>query len=227
MSVDETQRPELRLEVVYHDLSTIHPNPWNPNVQNTRTYEAEVESIKKYGFRVPMQVRSHPEKAGEWQIVDGEHRWKAAQDLGYAEGPTLHVDDLSEADVKKLTLAFNMHGDPDLVPLGKLLVELSSSFDGLDALRDALPYDARELEELLKIGQANWGDFDPAAQSDVEDLLNAGNRSASGHSVTLGFDKAQRERYDTFHEILARELGEAYTPEEAVLSSLSGACSKL
>lgn len=219
---------ERKIEVTYLDLDTIHPNAWNPNAMGDRTYEAARESIRTFGFLVPMIVRSDPEIEGQWQIIDGEHRWKAAQDEGATRGPAIIVDGFSDPEVKKLTLALNMHGDADVVPLGKLLAELSLSMSTLDELRMALPYGDSELEELVKIGQIEWGSFGGDGQAEVEAFLEERAAAQDGKTlVTLGFDEAQIERYKTFIEMLAREGGDTFTPEEAVLTALSSACQSL
>lgn len=213
------------ITIEYLDLAKVHPNPWNPNRQNERTFEAERESIRSYGFIVPMLVRAHPEIEGEHQIIDGEHRWRGAQEEGLTRGPAIVVDGFDESEVRKLTLALNMHGDAEIVPLSRLLVELSQSIPDLEALRLALPYSGTELDELLKIGQVDWGNFDLSGQTQVEEHLR--QASNSQYTVFFAFDKGQRERFDKFMEILARELGSAFTREEATLSALSGACQNL
>lgn len=217
---------EREVQVTYLDLAVIHPNPWNPNAMGERTYEAARESIKLFGFLIPIIVRTASEG---YEIIDGEHRWKAAGDEGLTRVPTIIVDGFSDAEVKKLTLSLNMHGDADVVPLGKLLAELALTMDTLDELRVALPYGDSELEELVKIGQIEWGSFPGDGQAAVEDFLTNGVAAQRDGKtlVALYFDAAQTERYNTFIEMLSREHGEGFTPEAAVLDSLGKSCQAL
>ncbi len=69
-------RKALKIQTV--EVGKLHPNPWNPNRQDARTFEAERESIRNYGFIDPVTVREHPTINGEFEIIDGEHRWRAA-----------------------------------------------------------------------------------------------------------------------------------------------------
>lgn len=59
--------------------SDVQPNPWNPNKMNERQFAAELESIMHNGFLDPVTVREHAMEG--YEIIDGEHRWKALQYL--------------------------------------------------------------------------------------------------------------------------------------------------
>lgn len=217
------------LAITYLPLDQVHKNPWNPNRQDARTYQAERESIRLFGFIVPMLVRTRPE--GGYEIIDGEHRHRGATEEGLTTGPAVVIDDLSEFEVRKLTIALNMHGEAEVVPMAQLLVELQAMLGddpGERALIDALPFSTSELDELLKIGAIDWS-LDPSAAQQLTELQQAHQRiaAASRFHVTLEFDKAQSERFDSFIGILQHELGEAFTLEEAILAALSGACQSL
>ena len=53
-------------------INEIDANPWNPNKQNERQYQAEIESIAENGFLAPILVRANGDRH---EIIDGEHRW--------------------------------------------------------------------------------------------------------------------------------------------------------
>lgn len=216
---------ERALRIEYVPIERVHPNEYNPNRQSERVYEAERQSIRRYGFLVPVLVRTHPELENEWLIVDGEHRWRGAGDEGYLELPIIPIDGLTEADAKKLTIVLNeTKGESDLVPLARLLVELRESEGSIERLMEALPYERRHLEDLLRVGGATWDDFDPNANRSVEDHLK---RSSGENLLVLRFeDQAQFERAQGFIEMLAHEW-QLTNPAAVVLMALETEARKL
>lgn len=145
--------PEVELQIVYLPVAAVHPNLWNPNRQREAVRRAQRESLERYGVIQPITVRPHPERDGEWQIINGEHRWTDAQELGLESLPAIVLDDIDEGDARKLTLVLNeTAGDPDAALLGQMLLELKS-MQG-DDLPLALPYTSDELDHLLEMGGA-------------------------------------------------------------------------
>jgi hypothetical protein len=76
-----------------------------PYARNPRRNDAAVDrmaaSIREYGFKIPVLVRS----SGE--VVDGHLRLKAAKKLGITEIPVILCDEWSEAQVKAFRLMVN------------------------------------------------------------------------------------------------------------------------
>ena len=84
----------------------------NPD-QPRRTFgEAELEelvaSVREKGVLQPILVRPAPGADGEWQIVAGERRWRAAQRAGLSVVPIVVRRDLSEADVLEVAIVENV-----------------------------------------------------------------------------------------------------------------------
>ena len=106
-----------------------------PYENNPRHNEAAVEpvkeSIKAYGFRVPMILDK------ENIIVAGHTRYEAAQALGMDEVPVLYVDDLTEDQVRAYRIADNKTSDFSIWDNKKLLEEL----EGLDDLFTGFNFD--------------------------------------------------------------------------------------
>lgn len=207
-----------QLEVIEVAANSIHPNPWNPNVMDDRTFEAERESIRTYGFIDPVTVRPHPEIDGEWQIVDGEQRWRAAIEEG-AETVAVIPRELSDAAAKKLTIIMNeTRGEADVALLGKLLGELREEVGEEDVLT-GLALSERELAQLSEIGAADWDSF-----SFEQEPRNT--KQLVSQIMELRFDDEQRESYKRLVKHLQRELKLA-TAEEVVLECLSRARASL
>lgn len=125
--------------------SKLHPNPWNPNQMKPRQREAAKESVDTYGQVIELLVRPHPDREGEYQIIDGEHRYHIVSE---EEVYCNVIHDLPDADAKKLTIVMNeTKGSANKNDLAALLSELSSEFG--DDLLTALPYEMEEVDALL------------------------------------------------------------------------------
>jgi len=163
----------MELAVSNLPIGKVMPNPWNANKQTDRQYAAEMESICDNGFVMPIIVRKHPEKKGFYEIVDGEHRWKALQQIaaegkkGKANVPTLIENKeipaivlaIDEAKAKRLTVIMNeTRGRADLTSLGTLLAELAPELG--EDLIIGLPYTPEQLNEILDIAKFDWTELE-------------------------------------------------------------------
>lgn len=113
MSIDQKQKDRFRkmfegVEVDYDPKDIIEvpidqliPNAYNPNQQEVETFNDLVQSILDDGMTTPLKVNM------QWVIVDGEHRWRAAQVAGLTTVPVVQAD-YTEAEMREGTLAYNM-----------------------------------------------------------------------------------------------------------------------
>jgi len=75
--------------------------------------EQLVLSIKEHGILEPLLVRPRP--GGEYELVAGERRYRAAQKLGLAEVPVV-IRKLTDEEALALSLIENLHRE-DLNPV--------------------------------------------------------------------------------------------------------------
>lgn len=89
-------------------IELLHRNPDQPRRQFG---EAEMEdltdSIREKGVLQPILVRPMPGKTGEYQIVAGERRWRAAQAAGLHNVPVL-VRELDDLDMLEIGIVENV-----------------------------------------------------------------------------------------------------------------------
>lgn len=90
-----------RLEIVYVPIDSIKPNRYNPNRQDEKEFKMLQESMSEDGFTQPIVVQ----KATN-EIVDGEHRWRAARAKGYETVPVVFVN-MTEEQMRISTLRHN------------------------------------------------------------------------------------------------------------------------
>lgn len=118
-------------------LSEIKPYAKNPR-KNDDAVKYVAESIKQFGFRVPIIVDANGE------IVAGHTRYKAAKKLGMTEVPCVSADDMTPEQVKAFRLADNKTAEKAEWDMGLLADELA----GLDIDMSLFGFDLIEKDEV-------------------------------------------------------------------------------
>lgn len=129
-------------EILLEDLREYENNPRN----NDGAVQAVADSIKQFGFKVPIVIDS------DNIIVAGHTRLKAARLLGLETVPCIIADDLTPEQVKAFRLADNKTGELaewDLPALEIELAELSEM--SLDFDMSDFGFDLSENEEPQEI----------------------------------------------------------------------------
>lgn len=91
-------------------IDSVQPNPWNPNVMSKETYASLKHGLSQDGWlsSQALLVWGSDENGDEKNvIIDGEHRWRVAKEIGFSEVPVVRLSGVSEAKVKSLTVAMN------------------------------------------------------------------------------------------------------------------------
>lgn len=133
------------------DIEDIIPNDFNPNVLADAKFNKLVDDIKQHGVVGSIVVMKHPTIDGKYMIIDGEHRWRAAQLAGIKKVWCDVVEaDLTEA--QRRTVFFNVvKGKLDPVKFTALWERLSKQ-SGLtrDELKEWLGITSEsELKQVL------------------------------------------------------------------------------
>lgn len=105
------------MEIINKKISELKPYENNPR-DNSKAIEKVAESIKNFGFKVPLVIDKNN------IIVTGHTRYKASQLLGLKEVPCIIADDLNEKQIKAFRLADNKVSDYSIWDNKKLLEEL-------------------------------------------------------------------------------------------------------
>ena len=112
------------MEIVYKNLSELKPYENNPRI-NEGGVKYVVNSIKSYGFKIPMVIDKNN------VIVCGHTRYKAAQELGMDKVPCIVADDLTDDQIKAFRIADNKVADFSLWDNKLMLQELDFLPDDL------------------------------------------------------------------------------------------------
>lgn len=166
------------MQLINKKISDLKEYENNPR-DNTAAVDAVANSIKEFGFKVPIIVD------GNNIIIAGHTRFKAAISLGLEEVPCVVANDLTPQQVKAFRLADNKVGEIASWDLDKLKLELEN-IDGLDMSLFGFETDV-DPDEVYE------DDFDPNEHipetpfSQIGDIYLLGN-----HRLTCG-DSAKEE----------------------------------
>ena len=161
--MNQSQSDELELVVPpaeLVDVKKLQVDGQNPNVQSKRQFKALKESIKRYGFVVPIITNK------DLLIADGEHRLKAAKELGFKQVSVVRLP-VDDVDRRLLRQVMNkIRGEQDLFLdaeeyyrlvsensrdlLKKLVNETDLRIDNLLKLREPFEYSNEEFNRLAE-----------------------------------------------------------------------------
>lgn len=105
------------MNIVYKGLDEIRPYPNNPR-HNDDAVDAVAESIREFGFKVPIIIDR------DGTIIAGHTRYKASMRIGLAEVPCIIADDLTDDQVKAFRLADNKVAERSTWDFDMLAIEL-------------------------------------------------------------------------------------------------------
>jgi ParB/RepB/Spo0J family partition protein len=179
-------------------LDRLIPHPDNPNAMSRTNFTKLVHHIERTGRYEPLVVRPHPERTGDFQIINGHHRCKALRQLGH-EAADVVIWEASDEETAILLTTLNRLGGRDA--LDKKLALLRK-------LRERVPI--RELAKRL-----------PQTRSQIERLTAlrllppAEAQTADAHTTPLVFFLDEHQR-SAVEEAL-RLAGEPQTAQSKAL----------
>lgn len=186
--MDEKDKESIQ-EVQVKD---IHANQNQPrkNFDEQKLNEL-ADSIKEHGILQPVILRK---KAGTYELVAGERRWRAAQKAGIEKIPAI-IKDLSDSDVMEIALIENLQRE-DLNPLEeaaaykKLIEEFGMTQEELSKRVGKSRSQIANTVRLLNL------------DDEIKELISEGKMTA-GHARALLAIEDKKERLR-----LARKISE-------------------
>jgi ParB family transcriptional regulator, chromosome partitioning protein len=170
-------------EAVAHDIRSLrhlpveflHPSINNPRKQfSDNELEELAASIRDKGLLQPLVVR--PRGGGEYEIVAGERRWRAAQKAGVHELPVL-IRELSDGEALEIALIENIQRS-DLNPLEEAR--------GYGMLLDQFHYTQQQLAQSVGKSRSHIANTLRLLNlpESVRQMIDSGKLTA-GHARTL------------------------------------------
>ena len=171
-SLNSSARPDLIVPV-----EKVFPNPDQPRRSFTDEHLRDLSaSIKAKGIIQPLIVRKRSTGNGEYEIVAGERRWRAAQMAQLHEIPVL-VRDFTDTEVLEVAIIENIQR-ADLNPVEEAA--------GFRQLMDKFGHTQEKLAEELGKSRSHIANLLRLLHlpADVQELLVEGKLSA-GHARAL------------------------------------------
>ena len=131
------------LTIEYVPVTSLKPNRYNPNRMSDKDFELLCRSMSEDGFTQPVIALKESR-----EIVDGEHRWRAAGQLGMKQLPVVFVN-MTPEQARIATLRHNRaRGSEDIQLSADVLRDLEK-LGALDWAADSLMLSDAEIEKLL------------------------------------------------------------------------------
>lgn len=185
----QSQSDELDLLVPPAELVeivTLRVDGDNPNKMSVRRFEALKKSIKRYGFVVPIITNK------DLLIADGEHRLKAAKELGFKQVSVVRLP-VEDVDRRLLRQVMNkIRGEHDLFLDAEEYYRLVSE-DSRDLLKLLVNETDLRIDNLLKLREPYEYRDEPlhllaeqfASRVESNKLDEQEKRVSSGEPLTL------------------------------------------
>ena len=119
---------DVKITILQVEVANLRPNPWNTNSVGAQNFEKLKGSIEKLGFFKPILARELD--GGIFEILGGEHRWRAAMEQGISTVPVMSVGKINDLVAKQMSLVDNeRYGEDDQIALQRLIEEIQSEID--------------------------------------------------------------------------------------------------
>lgn len=140
-------------------VSDISSNSYNPNEMEAEFFEHLVDAVRTEGMNQPVLVREDPENPGKFIVVDGEHRFRAAQTVGLPSIAAVVVA-YDETHAKIRTLSMNaIRGENVPIKLARLIVDLQATYTD-EQIAAMTGIKREEQENVLRLLEIPDFDFD-------------------------------------------------------------------
>ena len=146
------------LAVEYLSVASLRLNPQNPRLHSDKQIRQLANSIRSFGFNVPVLVDAH------LQVIAGHGRVRACKLLEITEVPVIRLEHLSEQQKRAFLIADNRlaeNADWDDRLLGEQLQILSEA--ELDFTLETTGFEMGEIDLIIEnLAPATAGQDDPA-----------------------------------------------------------------
>lgn len=174
------------MKIVDKPIEWLRPYENNPR-NNEQAVEAVANSIKEFGFKVPIVATI------DGEIVNGHTRFKAAKFLKLKTVPVLIADDLTEEQIKAFRLADNKTGelaDWDIELLYSELEDLTG-FDMTMFGFDDIDFSLDDFEEEKEEGEEADTDSEEKPKVEYGDIYQLGRHRLMCGDSTSAEDMAR------------------------------------
>lgn len=148
------------------DLNLLHVDPRNANVCQGNTMEKIRRNIERSGHYPALIVRPHPSQEGHYLILDGHHRKRILQELGYQE-VQCQIWDVDEAGALLALATLNrLRGEDEPRKRAQLIDELSQLIATSEML-PLIPETEERVRDLKALLAMDWEEQGAKIQAQI------------------------------------------------------------
>ena len=183
------------MDVQQIELARLRAAAWNANRVSGAVRAKIRRSIEEFGVVENLVARPHPERAGMFEVISGNHRLEILRDLGHTAAPVVVVS-LDDAYARILAQTLNRtRGKDDPLAYQRLLEELLMGASPAEASEFLSEAPAR-LEAILLAARLDNGDPDAVPDTPVVPDSKAGEVYELGRHRLLCGDAADPDQVE-------------------------------
>ena len=203
---DTSDIPKLRGDYPLVSVDDLFPNDWNPNVmpkEAMKKLKVNIQdTVEATGTIPPVVTRNHPDKEGQYEIIDGYHRTEVMKQIGYKQVPFCNMGDVSKVRAMKLTETLNhLRGENDPVKYVEFLDTMIKEGESLVELEKFLPDTVDDMQTLLESNNIRLDDVSISGGK-LDDVEEDDEEQDENTWVELKFKVAKPQA-----EIIEAEIG--------------------
>lgn len=181
---DKTSRPDTASEssgTQVAPIELLHPGKYQPrHVMDKAAIDELAASIAEKGVLQPLLVRPHPDRSGQYEIIAGERRWRAAQQAKLHEIPIV-LREFSDVEALEVGLIENLQRQ-DLSPIEEA--------EGYQRLLDEFSHTQEKLADVVGKSRSHVANTLRllGLPEGVRSLVENGSLSAGHARALIGMD---------------------------------------
>lgn len=174
---DKAAHKRLKTGNLRVDIDRVQPNPWNPNKMEPALYAKLITGLKRTleetGKLPPIIVRPNKGK-GVYEIIDGEHRWRALKELKETKIRVVSFE-CTDQLARMLTINLNyLRGTADDEQLGKNVMDLIELGCSTVDLAEILPYSEYDIATMVEESKVSLKAYENLLRQDDDDSGGSG-----------------------------------------------------
>ena len=188
------------------EVTKLYPRTSNPNKMSDEEYGLLKLAIERFGFLQPVLVRRGD--AGAFEVVDGAHRLRIANELAIKKIPCVVREQTDDVIARILQVGMNRNrGKLDLGAVAAQVVDLVDSGCSIPDLVFT-GYNEEDLRELVALANASAESV--LQDADIPTTTTTTDTTASEQQHTLEIDFDNRKDFLRVRRAL-RRIGEGDT----------------
>lgn len=192
----------MKYETIFVPTNKLAANPWNSNRLSSENFEKLKRAISRLGMFKPIVVRENNDKL---EILGGEHRWRAALDLGMGAVPIVNLGPITDQRAQEIGLADNSrYGVDDEDALALIMSNLD-----IDDVLSFIPMNEEEIKSLVNDECDIDADLDDEPPGDTTTLTFGVPTDVANEIEDILFKVAKQNKFDSPN--IRVNLGQALT----------------